>query len=104
MDYLVEGVLASAGWYSAKDVGQGGQHGPYERWNLLVHRLHAGYDLRCILLVDTVSFRFRLALGTHRTLSLSCPRRKLHHITSSRLVQDAVIGCFNEASMLCGHL
>src|SRR6266705_4115400 len=29
---------------------------------------------------------------------------KLHHITSSRLVQDAVIGCFNEASMLCGHL
>src|SRR5881396_857365 len=76
LDYLVESVLPRAGWYPAKDIGQSGQHGPYERWNLLVHRLHTCYDLRRILLVDTPSLRFRLgALGTHRTHGLSCPRR-----------------------------
>src|SRR6266516_5091706 len=65
LDYLVEGVLASAGWYPAKDVGQSGQHGPYERWNLLIHGLHSRYDLRSIPLIDTVSFRLSLgALGT----------------------------------------
>src|SRR5207247_10993761 len=58
LDYLVESILASARWYPAQYVGQGGQHGPYERGNLLIHSLHTGYDLRRILLVDTPSFRF----------------------------------------------